>query len=117
MPAFQAPPGTFDVLAPASSRYEALTARFAERVERAGYGLVISPMFEDIGVFQRVGESTDVVRKEMYDFKDKGGRHVALRPEGTATVVRAFIEHRPPLPWKAWYVAPSFPFDRPQPGR
>ena len=117
MPAFQAPPGTFDVLAPASSRYEALTARFAERVERAGYGLVISPMFEDIGVFQRVGESTDVVRKEMYDFKDKGARHIALRPEGTASVVRAFIEHRPPLPWKAWYAAPSFRFERPQAGR
>ncbi len=62
---------------------------------RAGYGLIQSPMFEDVGVFQRVGEGTDVVRKEMYDFADKGGRHLALRPEGTASVARAFVQHRP----------------------
>ncbi|MHB8468000.1 MAG: ATP phosphoribosyltransferase regulatory subunit, partial [Acidimicrobiales bacterium] len=114
---FQAPRGTFDVLPPRSAAYEALVAAFASLVERAGYGLVISPMFEDIGVFQRVGESTDVVRKEMYDFHDKGGRHLALRPEGTASVVRAWIEHRPPLPFKAWYVAPSFRYEAPQAGR
>src|SRR5579864_2444563 len=119
MPAFQAPPGTFDVLAPASSRYEALIAPFAERVERAGYGLIISPMFEDVGVFRRVGESTDVVRKEMYDFYDKGDppRHLALRPEGTASVVRAYVQHHPPLPWKTWCVAPSFRYERAQAGR
>jgi histidyl-tRNA synthetase len=118
-PTFRAPTGTFDVLPPASARYETLVARFATLVERAGYGLVISPMFEDLGVFQRVGESTDVVRKEMYDFHDKGSppRHLALRPEGTASVVRAFVEHRPPVPWKAWYVAPSFRYERPQAGR
>jgi histidyl-tRNA synthetase len=86
-------------------------------VERAGYGLVVSPMFEDLQVFQRVGESTDVVRKEMYDFEDKGGRRIALRPEGTASIVRAFIQHRPATPWKTWYVAPSFRYERPQAGR
>jgi histidyl-tRNA synthetase len=117
VPAFKAPPGTFDVLAPASVRYEALVARFAALAQRAGYGLVISPMFEDVAVFQRVGESTDVVRKEMYDFEDKGGRRLALRPEGTASVVRAFVQHRPSTPWKAWYVAPSFRYERPQAGR
>jgi histidyl-tRNA synthetase len=116
---FSAPKGTFDVLAPASRGYERLIAAFASVVEAAGYGLVLSPMFEDIGVFQRVGESTDVVRKEMYDFHDKGDppRHLALRPEGTASVVRAFVEHRPPLPFKAWYAAPSFRYEAPQAGR
>jgi histidyl-tRNA synthetase len=117
MPAFQAPKGTFDVFYPQSARYEAFIARFVALVERAGYGLILSPMFEDIGVFQRVGESTDIVRKEMYEFEDKGGRHLALRPEGTASVVRAFIEHRPTLPWKTWYVGPNFRYDRPAAGR
>lgn len=117
MPLFQAPPGTFDVLPPASSRYQALVARFAAHVERAGYGLILSPMFEDVGVFERVGEATDVVSKEMYDFRDKGDRHLALRPEGTASVVRAFVQHHPLTPWKTWYVAPNFRQDRPQKGR
>jgi len=117
VPAYQAPIGTFDVLPPASSRYEAVVAAFAALVERAGYGLIISPMFEELAVFQRVGESTDVVRKEMYDFEDKGGRRLALRPEGTASVVRAFVQHRPLLPWKTWYVAPSFRYERPAAGR
>ena len=92
-------------------------ARFATLVERAGYGMVSTPLFEDVGVFSRVGEGTDVVRKEMYDFEDKGGRRLALRPEGTAPVVRAWVEHRPPLPWKTWYVAPAFRYERPQAGR
>jgi histidyl-tRNA synthetase len=74
-------------------------------------------MFEELGVFQRVGEGTDVVRKEMYDFEDKGGRHLALRPEGTASVVRAYVQHRPTTPWKVWYAAPSFRYERPQAGR
>jgi len=74
-------------------------------------------MFEEFAVFARVGEGTDVVRKEMYDFLDKGDRHLALRPEGTASVVRAFVQHRPPVPWKVWYAAPSFRYERPQAGR
>ena len=114
---FRAPTGTSDVLPPESRRWEALVERFAALVERAGYGLVSTPLFEDIGVFSRVGETTDVVRKEMYDFADKGGRRLALRPEGTAPVVRAWVEHRPPLPWKTWYVAPAFRYERPQAGR
>ena len=60
-------------------------------------------------MFQRIGEGTDVVTKEMYDFEDKGGRHIALRPEGTAPVARAFVEHRPPTPWKVWYATPGVP--------
>jgi histidyl-tRNA synthetase len=94
-----------------------VVGRFGQVVEAAGYGLVVSPMFEDVEVFQRVGESTDVVRKEMYHFEDKGGRHIALRPEGTASIVRAFVQHRPAVPWKTWYVAPSFRYERPQAGR
>ena len=115
--AFKAPVGTRDVLPPESGRWQALVAAFAGHVGRAGYGLVQSPMFEEIGVFSRVGEGTDVVRKEMYDFLDKGDRHLALRPEGTASVVRAFVQHRPPTPWKVWYAAPSFRYERPQAGR
>lgn len=114
---FQAPKGTHDVLPPASARWEALVARFAEQAARAGYGLLQSPMFEDIGVFRRMGEGTDVVRKEMYELTDKGGDHLALRPEGTASVVRAFVQHHPLVPWKVWYVAPSFRYERPQKGR
>ena len=117
MPEFQAPVGTRDVLPPESARWERLIALFAGRVGRAGYGLVVSPVFEDVGVFERVGEGTDVVRKEMYDFEDKGGRQLALRPEGTASVVRAWVQHRPTLPFKAWYAAPSFRYERPQAGR
>jgi histidyl-tRNA synthetase len=94
-----------------------LVTTFASQVERAGYGLLQSPMFEDIGVFRRMGEGTDVVRKEMYDFVDKGGEHIALRPEGTAPVVRAFIQHHPLTPWKVWYLTPSFRYERPQKGR
>jgi histidyl-tRNA synthetase len=115
---FQAPKGTHDVLPPESVRWERLLSVFAGVAERAGYGLVQTPMFEELGVFSRVGEGTDVVRKEMYDFLDKGGRHVALRPEGTASVVRAYIQHRPVAnPWKVWYAAPSFRYERAQANR
>lgn len=118
MTSFQAPSGTRDVLAPESARIELLVASFAAACRRAGYGLIISPMFEDAGVFRRgVGDESEVVRKEMYEFEDKGGRHLALRPEGTAPVVRAYLQHRPPVPWKAWYVTPAFRYERPQAGR
>ena len=64
-------------------------------------------------MFRRVGEGTDVVSKEMYDFEDKGGRHIALRPEGTASIARAFVQHHPATPWKVWYAAPSFRYEQP----
>ena len=116
---FKAPTGTRDVLPPESDRWQALIAVFASHVGLAGYGLVQSPMFEEIGVFSRVGEGTDLVRKEMYDFHDKGERHIALRPEGTASIARAWIQHAQgeAKPWKVWYAAPSFRYERPQAGR
>ncbi|MFN0092928.1 MAG: histidine--tRNA ligase [Acidimicrobiales bacterium] len=114
---FQAPIGTRDILPPESARWEALIGAFAAAARRSGYGLLQSPLFEDIGVFRRVGEGTDVVKKEMYDFFDKGGRHIALRPEGTASVVRAFNQHHPLPPWKVYYVTPSFRYEAPQKGR
>jgi histidyl-tRNA synthetase len=115
--AFRAPKGVHDVLPPESGRWADLVARFAARAGRFGYGMVISPLFEHLEVFERVGEHTDVVAKEMYAFEDKGGRRLALRPEGTASVVRAFVEHRPTPPWKVWYVAPNFRYERAQKGR
>ncbi len=116
-PDFRAPKGTQDILPPESARWEALAAVFAELAGRYGFGLIQSPMFEDIGVFQRLGEGTEVVTKEMYDFRDKGDRHIALRPEGTASVARAYVEHRPDVPWKVWYATPAFRYERPQAGR
>ncbi|MEO6120906.1 MAG: histidine--tRNA ligase [Acidimicrobiales bacterium] len=113
-PQFQAPAGTFDVLPPASARYQAVVARFADLAARAGYGLIVGPMFEDAAVFRRLGEATDVVRKEMYEFDDRDGRRLALRPDGTAPVVRAFLQHSPPTPWKVWYTTPKFRYERPQ---
>jgi len=116
--AARAPSGTHDVLWPESTRWEALLARFAIHVERAGYGLAHTPIFEDVKVFRRgIGEGSDVVGKEMYEFEDRGGRTLALRPEGTAPMVRAWVQHRPALPWKAWYATPAFRYERPQAGR
>ena len=106
-----------DIMAPESARWRAFTQVFADVVEPAGYELVIAPIMEDLGVFARLGDATDIVTKEMYDFVDKGGRHVALRPEQTASVCRAFAEHRPVVPWKAWYSGPNFRYEKPQRGR
>ncbi|HVA04848.1 MAG TPA: histidine--tRNA ligase [Acidimicrobiales bacterium] len=114
----RAPAGTHDVLWPESARWERLVAEFARRARLAGFGLVLNPMFEDAQLFRRgIGDESDVVRKEMYEFTDRGGRDVALRPEGTASVVRAFVQHHPPVPWKAWYLTPAFRYERPQAGR
>jgi histidyl-tRNA synthetase len=116
-PSFKAPIGTRDVLPPESSRWIALLATFAGHAEAAGYRLVHTPVFEDAAVFNRLGEGTDVVRKEMYEFDDRGGRRLALRPEVTASVARAFVQHRPPTPWKVWTATPCFRYEAPQAGR
>jgi len=117
VPEFQTSPGMRDILPPESGRWRRYVEVFADTVEAAGYGQVISPLLEDLGVFQRVGDATDVVTKEMYDFVDKGGRHVALRPELTASVCRAFVQHRPATPWKVWYAGSQFRYEKPQRGR
>jgi histidyl-tRNA synthetase len=114
---FRAPNGTHDVLPPESDRWQALVAAFATRARRAGFGLLVTPIFEHVEVVQKLGATTDAVRKEMYDFADKGGRQLALRADGTASVARAFTQHQPLTPWKVWYVAPNFRYERPQKGR
>ena len=112
-----APPAG-DVRRPAggSSPLGAAARRVRPWCGAAGYGLIITPTFEDLAVFQRVGESTDVVRKEMYDFEDKGGRHIALRPEMTASVARAFIEHRPTHRGRPGTPGPTSATSGPRPG-
>jgi histidyl-tRNA synthetase len=112
------PKGMHDVLWPESARWEATVGRFADVVEGAGYGLAVTPILEHAGVFNRgIGEGSEVVGKEMYTFADRDGQMMALRPEGTAPIARAFVQHHPVPPWKAWYVAPSFRHENPQHGR
>ena len=106
-----------DILPPESGRWRRFTDVFADVAERAGYGQIMTPLLEDLGVFTRIGDATDVVTKEMYDFVDKGGRHIALRPEMTASVCRAFAEHRPTVPWKVFYSGSNFRYEKPQRGR
>lgn len=120
MESFSAPKGTYDVLPERSTQWTETVEGLLAPSVRAGYRYVQTPIFEDTGVFLRVGETTDVVTKEMYTFEDKGGRSITLRPEGTAGVVRAAVEHhadRGPLPWKVRYAGPMFRYERPQAGR
>jgi histidyl-tRNA synthetase len=114
---FRAPKGTHDVLPPESDRWQRLVAAFALRAGRCGFGMLVTPIFEHVEVVQKLGSTSDVVSKEMYDFDDKGGRRLALRADGTASVARAFAQHGPRTPWKVWYVAPNFRYERPQKGR
>jgi histidyl-tRNA synthetase len=118
---FQAPKGVPDYLPPESAEFVAVRDGLLAAARRAGYGDVELPIFEDTGLFARgVGESTDVVSKEMYTFADRGDRSVTLRPEGTAGVMRAVIEHgldRGALPVKLCYSGPFFRYERPQAGR
>ena len=117
----QAPKGTFDVLPGDEAARVAVAAVTAKRLGAAGYARIETPVFEDTGLFERgVGESTDIVRKEMFTFDDQGGRSITLRPEGTAPICRAYIEHgmhRLPQPVKLWYRGPFFRYERPQEGR
>ncbi len=114
---FRALSGMRDVLAPEANRRRRLVQVFADAAEAAGYQELVLPLVEDLGVFLRVGEATDVVTKEMYDFVDKDGTRIALRPEMTAGAVRAFVQHKPLLPWKVWYSGSNFRHERPQKGR
>src|ERR1700742_4109655 len=118
---FSAPKGVPDYLPPDSAQFVAVRDGLLGAARRAGYGDIELPIFEDTGLFARgVGESTDVVSKEMYTFADRGGRNVTLRPEGTAGVVRSVIEHgldRGTLPVKLRYAGPLFRYERPEAGR
>ncbi|MFB9680667.1 histidine--tRNA ligase [Streptosporangium vulgare] len=117
----QAPKGTFDWLPPRSERALAVREALTAPARRAGYGYIETPVFEDTALFVRgVGESTDIVSKEMYTFEDKGGRSITLRPEGTASVVRAVLQHglhNGQLPVKLWYSGSQFRYERAQKGR
>ncbi|ORA35056.1 histidine--tRNA ligase [Mycobacterium aquaticum] len=119
--AFQAPKGVPDYLPPDSAQFVAVREGLLSSARRAGYGDIELPIFEDTALFARgVGESTDVVSKEMYTFADRGERSVTLRPEGTAGVIRAVIQHRldrGALPVKLCYSGPFFRYERPQAGR
>jgi len=118
---YQAPRGTFDVLPAAGRARRRVEAMAAEIFARAGYEPIATPAFEDTELFERgVGRSTDVVRKEMFTFEDKGGRSVTLRPEGTAPICRAYLEHgmhKLAQPVKLFYAGPFFRHERPQAGR
>ncbi|MBV7295364.1 histidine--tRNA ligase [Corynebacterium sp. TAE3-ERU12] len=119
--AFSAPKGVPDYVPPASREFEAVRDTWRNHARTAGYEHIELPIFEDTGLFARgVGESTDVVSKEMYTFADRGDRSVTLRPEGTAGVMRSVIEHnldRGQLPVKLSYAGPFFRYERPQAGR
>ncbi|MDK6301130.1 histidine--tRNA ligase [Corynebacterium sp. UMB9976] len=116
-----APKGIPDYVPPQSSEFLAVRTAFLDAAHNAGYEHIELPVFEDTSLFARgVGESTDVVSKEMYTFADRGGRSVTLRPEGTAGVMRAVIQHnldRGQLPAKLAYHGPFFRYERPQAGR
>lgn len=119
--ALQAPKGVPDYVPPVSAEFRAVKEAFALAAHNAGYEHIELPIFEETALFARgVGESTDVVSKEMYTFADRGDRSVTLRPEGTAGVMRAVIEHnldRGQLPAKLVYNGPFFRYERPQAGR
>jgi len=118
---FQAPKGVSEYYPPNSQQFEYVRDQLLRTARLAGYKLIELPVFEDTEVFTRgVGESTDVVSKEMYTFEDRGGRSITLRPEGTAGVMRAVIEHnldKGQLPVKLFYTGPFFRAERPQAGR
>ncbi|MGO9760861.1 MAG: histidine--tRNA ligase [Solirubrobacteraceae bacterium] len=117
----KAPRGTFDVLGEDASRRTVLEVRARSILERAGYERIETPVFEATELFARgVGESTDIVRKEMFTFEDQGGRSLTLRPEGTAPVCRAYVEHgmhKRRQPVKLWYLSCFFRHERAQAGR
>lgn len=121
-PRFSAPKGTRDLLSADATTVLAFEREFASAAGLYGFSPLITPAFELTEVFERgVGEATDIVNKEMYTFADRGGRSLTLRPEGTAPVMRSFIEHgigkSAQLPWKVFYSGPMWRYERPQAGR
>ncbi|SNS58948.1 histidine--tRNA ligase [Actinomadura mexicana] len=118
---FRAPKGVSEYVPPRADLFYAIREAFAEQARLAGYGYLELAVFEDTNLFRRgVGESTDVVSKEMYTFEDRGGRSLTLRPEFTASVLRSVLEnnlHKGSLPVKVWTTGAAFRAERPQQGR
>src|SRR3954449_1852559 len=118
---FRAPKGVSEYVPPRADLFYAIREAFAEQARLAGYGYLELAVFEDTNLFRRgVGESTDVVSKEMYTFEDRGGRSLTLRPEFTAGVLRSVLQHglhRGELPVKVWATGPAFRYERAQAGR
>ena len=121
MPSFRAPRGTYDILPEEQPYWMFALKTAAETAARFGYGRIDTPMFEATDLFERgVGDATDIVQKEMYTFEDHGGDSLTLRPEGTAGVCRAYIEHglhNQPQPVRMYYASNFFRYERPQAGR
>jgi histidyl-tRNA synthetase len=122
MMSFKAPRGTMDILPDEAAKWQYAESKLKKVCDRYHYKEIRTPLFEHTEVFQRgVGDSTDIVQKEMYTFDDRGGRSLTLRPEGTASVVRAFVENKmygdPNQPVKLYYFAQMFRYERPQKGR
>ncbi|TRM08761.1 histidine--tRNA ligase [Lentibacillus cibarius] len=118
----KAPRGTVDILPEEAVKWQFVENKMKDICNRYHFYEIRTPLFEHTEVFQRgVGDSTDIVQKEMYTFEDRGGRSLTLRPEGTASVVRSFVEHKmhgnPSQPVKLYYFAPMFRYERPQKGR
>jgi histidyl-tRNA synthetase len=117
----RAPKGTYDLLPDDADERDLVVETAAVVFAAYGYRRIVTPEFEDTALFERgVGQATDIVRKEMYTFVDKGERSLTLRPEGTAPICRAYVEHgmhKLPQPVKLWYYAPMFRYERPQAGR
>jgi histidyl-tRNA synthetase len=118
---YQVPRGTYDLLPGRAALRREIVSEARALLQGAGFGQIDTPVFEDSDLFIRsVGEATDIVRKEMYTFEDRGGRSLTLRPEGTAPVCRAYLEHgmhKFPQPVKLWYTGPMFRYEAPQSGR
>lgn len=120
---YQKPKGTMDILPGESSKWQYVENVAKDVFDRYRFSEIRTPIFESYEVFERSsGDTSDIVSKEMYDFKDKGDRHLALRPEGTAGVVRSYVENKlygpeHVKPYKVWYKGPMFRYERPQSGR
>lgn len=115
---YRAPKGTSDILPPESDVWRRVLRTWEDLCVVYGYGLVITPLFESTDVFARgVGEATEVVEKQMYTFADKKGRSLTLRPEATASLVRAYLQAGRRGILKAWYAGPMFRYEQPQAGR
>jgi histidyl-tRNA synthetase len=118
---YQVPRGTQDILPGDQPYWDRVRGAISNVAGRFGYARIETPIFEDVGLFARtVGDVTDIVQKEMYVFEDRGGQELALRPEGTAPICRAYLEHgmhNQPQPVRLFYIAPNFRYDRPQAGR